>query len=799
MPLFLLSINTYNICMISLKNIKKIYSHNNIECKALDGLSLDLPNKGLVAVFGASGCGKSTLLNIIGGLDSYDSGEFIFEGKNVKEFSKREWDSYRNQHVGFVFQNYYLMPHLNVRDNIAIALQMSRQDENLDERIDAVLEEVDLKDYKKRLPKTLSGGQQQRVAIARAIVTNPSIILADEPTGALDAKNSVSVMKLLKKISKDRLVLLVTHDEKLAHEYADRIVEISYGKIVSDTQKEEIKEEQKEVNLKKTRLPILTSLKWALGNLWKKKSRTIPLIVAGGIGFLSVSIVMSITTQVNNFSITAQANSLTKYPVSVNCYLKNSSEGHTQVLKQFPTEESIIIEKINYIDREHVPHMQEEFINYMEAMPEYYSGKYSNSRIYFTMITQVKEDQYKALLSPSYYTKLPDNHDFIQTQYDLLKGHFPENENEMILCIDTYNRVDVDDLEAIGFDTTADKISFDDVIGKEYHYIPNNSYYVKYDADEETGADVSYGRSVRSKYPQLYADNSDVSLKIVGIVRQQSEESSIFSSPLLYTDKFGKFVVNDCRNSEIVKKQIEYKNAAPDGGPLNVMTGLPFVDKASGSYTLTPQYQYESSLLTLGNEEYIVSLYYCTSTFEDRLKIADYFKGYQQDSESDYVFKIRDYLEYVSTSLSTLIKTFSTILLVFSLAAVLVSMILTMVLTYITILERYKEIGLLRSIGARRIDIVMMFLSENFLIGLLAGVLSIVTAIFVSPALGNAIVGLVRMYDTEMLNTVPLDLGTLVGWVVPVIIIGSIVSSIIASLIPTFIGANKKPAEVLKE
>ena len=169
--------------MISLKNISKVYKSNDIECKAIDGLSLELPQKGLVAVFGASGCGKSTLLNIIGGLDSYDSGEFIFEGKNVKDFSRREWDSYRNQHVGFVFQNYYLMSHLNVRDNIAISLQMSHQDEKLDERIDKVLKEVDLEGFKKRLPKTLSGGQQQRVAIARAIVTNPTIILADEPTG----------------------------------------------------------------------------------------------------------------------------------------------------------------------------------------------------------------------------------------------------------------------------------------------------------------------------------------------------------------------------------------------------------------------------------------------------------------------------------------------------------------------------------------------------------------------------------------------------------------------------------------
>ena len=786
--------------MISLKNIKKIYSHNNIECKALDGLSLDLPNKGLVAVFGASGCGKSTLLNIIGGLDYCDSCEFIFEVKNTKNFYKGEWDSYRNQHVGFVFQNYYLMPHLNVRDNIAIALQMSHQDEKLNERIDAVLKEVGLEEFKKRLPKTLSGGQQQRVAIARAIVTNPTIILADEPTGALDAKNSVSVMKLLKKISKDRLVLLVTHDEKLAHEYADRIVEISYGKIVSDTQQEPIQKEEKEVNLKRTRLPILTSLKWALGNLWKKKSRTIPLIIAGGIGFLSVSIVMSITTQVNNFSVEATANSLTKYPVAVNCYLKNSSEGHTQTLKQFPTEENVIIEKINLIPRDHVAHMQEDFISWMDTMPEeYYTGKYTNSRIYFNMVTNVVDAQYECLSSPAYYSKLPDNNDFIQTQYDLLKGHFPKNKYEMMLCIDTYNRVDVDDLEAIGFDTSVDKISFDNILEKEYHFIPNNNFYYEIPANTTTGADISYKKVSYTEYEELYTQNTEVKLKIAGIVRQKSEDSSIFSTPLLYTDEFGKDVINDCRDSDIVKKQLEYKNAGPDGGPVNVFTGLPFKSRDSGSYTLSPQYQYEYSLLNLGYEEYIVSLYYCTDTFEDRLKIKDYFSKFKQNESSDYYFKVRDYLEYVSTSLNTLITTFSTVLLVFSLTAVVVSMILTMVLTYITIIERYKEIGLLRSLGARRIDILIMFLTESFWIGLLAGIVSIISAIFASPALGGAIVNLVRMYDTEMLNTVPLDLGSLVGWVIPVIIGGAIISSIVASLIPAMIGANKKPAEVLKD
>ncbi|MCQ2087854.1 MAG: ABC transporter ATP-binding protein/permease [Bacilli bacterium] len=783
--------------MISLKNIKKYYKTNDFESKALDGLSLDLPDKGLVAIFGSSGCGKSTLLNVIGGLDKFDSGKFFFNGRDVKTFSQRDWDSYRNQHVGFVFQNYYLMPHLSVKENISIALKMSHQDDDLNKRIDDALALVGLTKYKKRLPKTLSGGQQQRVAIARAIATNPTIILADEPTGALDAKNSVSVMKLLKEISKDRLVVLVTHDERLAHEYADRIVEISYGKIVSDTKPDDISYENREIVLKRTRLPILTSLKWAFRNLWKKKSRSIPLIIAGGIGFLAVSIVLSMTDQVNNYTVNAQAASLTRYPVAVNCYLTKSAEGHTQSLQQFPSEENIIIEKMNYVDQEHLPYMQSDFMSYMDNMPtDYYTGKYSNSRIYFKMITKLEDDSYRLLSSVNYFSKLPDNKDFIETQYKLLKGDYPKNMNEMLLCIDTYNRIDVGYLEGMGFDVSGDKIAFTDVIGKEYRYIPNNVYYT---TRETEGLQTRYVSRGYSKYGDMYEDERSVSMKIVGIVREKSTESSIFATPLLYTDEMGKYVINESRNSDIYKKQLEYKAASVDGKIIDVFTGDYFTERSSGSYKLTDSYQYEENIIRIAADEYVSAVYYCTSTYEDRLKIAEYFNGYYQAPNSDYVFKIRDYLESVSSSLTTIIDTFSTILLVFSLSAVFVSMILTMVLTYITIIERFKEIGLLKSIGARKIDILMMFMTENLVIGILAGVVAVLTALFVSPLVGGVVVSMVKLYDTAMLNAVPLNLGSLVGWVVPVIIGGSVISSTIASLVPTIIGSSKRPAEILKD
>jgi len=783
--------------MISLINITKKYKNGDSENIALDGLSLELPEKGLVAVFGVSGCGKSTLLNVIGGLDRFDSGDLIINGRNTKTFKVNDWYSYRNQHVGFVFQNYYLMSHLNVKENITLSAKLTDSFKSYDEEIVDILSKVDLTGFEKRMPKTLSGGQAQRVAIARALINRPSIILADEPTGALDKKSSEAIMKVLKEISKERLVVLVTHDEKLAKEYADRLIEISYGKIVSDTSKDNKSSFKEELKLKRTRLPFHISLGWGVGNVWRKKSRTIPLMIAGAIGFLAVGIVLSMTDQVNKYTLKAQEASLTKYPVAINCYLTKSAEGHTASLKQFPEEKEIVIEKMNYVDQERLPYIQQEFNNYMDQMPEeYYTGKYSNGKIYFKMLTKQDDDTYKAITSVSYHSKLPNNNDFIQTQYDLIEGKFPTNKTEIMLCIDSYNRVDVNKLKAIGFDTSGDRISFSKVIGKEYKFISNNLYYGE---TTVSGGNIRYNARGSTYYDEMYNDSSSLSLKIVGIVRDKSTDSSIFTTPLLYTDELAKYVVNDCHNSDIVTQQIAYKENLIDGKIIDIFTGQPFGVKTSSSYNLTENYQYEQNLLTLGNEEYATSLYFCTSTYEDRLKIADYFKAYEQEKDSDFVFKIRDYLETVSSSLSSIIDTFSMILLVFSMAAVIVSMLLTMVLTYISVLERYKEIGLLKSIGARKIDILSMFLVENLIIGIISGIIATVTGILISPLVGNVVVSMVRVYDTAMLTSVPLELGKFVGWVIPIIFAGTILSSILASLIPTMIGANKHSAEILKE
>ena len=351
--------------MIKLENITKIYETNGIEQAALDGVSLVLPDKGLVVIFGASGCGKTTLLNILGGLDHQTSGTLIVNDKDTSKFTNSDWDSYRNQEVGFIFQQYYLLPHLNVYDNIAITLQMAGKTSQMEEKINGALSEVGILNLRKRSPKAMSGGQQQRVAIARALVADPSVVLADEPTGALDEKNAISVMKTLKKVSENHLVVMVTHNEKLANQYADRLIEISYGKIKSDSQPEQESIVKEGKALKKVHLPLSTSLKWSVRNVVKKKSRTIPIMFASAIGLAAVGIVLSMTVGLSNYTKKAQEASLGDYPVYITSYPKNSSEGHKDDLAEFPEEKEVIIEKNDYYQAEHYNSIQQHFVDYM--------------------------------------------------------------------------------------------------------------------------------------------------------------------------------------------------------------------------------------------------------------------------------------------------------------------------------------------------------------------------------------------------------------------------------------------------
>ena len=832
--------------MIKLEKIRKVYETNGIKQAALDDVSLVLPDKGLVVIYGASGCGKTTLLNILGGLDHQTSGKLIVNGRDTSKFNNSDWDSYRNQEVGFIFQQYYLLPHLNVYDNIAITLQMAGKTKHIEDKINAALDEVGILNLRKRFPKAMSGGQQQRVAIARALVADPSVVLADEPTGALDEKNAIIVMKTLKTVSKKHLVVMVTHNEKLAQKYADRLIEISYGKIKSDTQSRVgVKLIKQSKTLKKVHLPIHTSLKWSIKNVIKKKSRSIPIMLATAIGLAAVGIVISMTVGLNGYTKKAQEASLSDYPVYITSYAKNSSEGHKEQLVEFPEEQEVIIEKIEYYQTEHYNSMQQQFMDYMNKMPsDYYTLKDSNSALSFNIITNTNENYHK-VSSTSYFTRIApsnENYRFIGEQYEVLAGHLPETINDCVLVIDTYNRVDLAILNNIGYDTSGDRISFNEIMQREYHVILNNDFYYKTTKTvknpDDTTTEVEYYRAHgTANYKNLYENKTSLTLKVNGIIRQKdSLAAGLFKTGILYSPLVTDYIKAQAAESDIVKDQLKYREIYDEKlkeqeakkaeeekekadkekeseeeetpeeetpeeeiGIVDVLTGVYFKEATSGSYKFSDIYQYESRLFDLGYEDRITSIFYYTKTFEDRIKIVDYFNHYVAPSDSSIILKSKDYLEQVTSSFSSLVKTFSTIILVFAMVSIFIAAILTAILTYISVLERRKEIGLLRSLGARRFDISAMFLSESFIIGIVAAVVACVLIAGLLPLVGKIVVNLVSIYNSKALQPSVDDVASFQWWVFPAVFAGSVLLSTLSASIPAAIAGRKKPADSLRE
>ena len=794
--------------MIVINNLTKKYPGVNKgdEVIALNDISLFLPDKGFIAIYGASGCGKSTLLNILGGLDVADFGTMIVNGRDTTGFKAHDWDSYRNQEVGFIFQNYFLLPHLNVYDNIAVTLQMSKQTKDMKKKIHDALNEVGLAGYSKRFPKQLSGGQQQRVAIARALVTNPSIILADEPTGALDEKSSKSVMKTLKEISQNHLVVMVTHNERMAKEYADRMIEISYGQIVEDNV---IQPESDEIICKspliKVHLPFRTSMKWSLRNVIKKKGRSIPIAIASAIGLACAGLVLSMTDSVNKYVAKAQEAAIKDYPVYVTCYSKNSSESAKASMIEFPETADIIIEKSDYVTQEHYISMQDDFMNYMNQMPsDYYAHVYSNEAVSFNLFTKPTHSSIQKISSGYTLCIAPtdDTYKFINEQYDVLAGHLPQNDTDLTIVVDTYNRIDLVALQNMGFDTSEDRIKAENIIGKEYKVVDNNSMYTpkektieitKEDGTTEEFTGKQYVRKNSSHYEDLY-DGAFHTMKITGIIRPKYESPNpLYQTMLLYHPSFKDMISTKNQASDIVKSQLEY------GTNFDVINGVQFVDAYQSNYKVTANYSLEYRLIDIGGKNRTTSIYYYTVTFEQRDKITKYMNSYRMPEGSDIVLRTKDYLEQVTSTFSGLVKTFSTVLFVFSLVAILVSAILTAILTYISVIERKREIGLLRSLGARKRDISNMFIAEASIVGIVAGILGIGLCYALAPALAKIVVGLVDAAGSKILAPSVTEFSHVQPWLVPVMFGGAILIGVVASLIPAIIAGNKKPADSLRE
>ena len=783
--------------MIKLINLSKIYKRkgSSEDVIALDNISLSFEEKGFVAVLGASGSGKTTLLNIIGGLDKPTSGNMIVDGLSTKDFSSREWDSYRNEKIGFVLQNCYLLSHLNVRDNIKIKLQINRKKGKIaDELVENALKSVDLLDKKFDRPKTLSGGQKQRVAIARAIVNKPTVILADEPTGALDSKTGTQIMELLKELSKDHLVIIVTHNNEYASKYADRVVELKDGKIVNDSSPVSIDSNlDNAAPLKRVSIPATTTLKWGLKNLVIKKFSTISIMVAASLGLAGVGLILSISTGVQNAFNKAEANAFGRYPVTINCYSKQSSEGSAGNYDKYTNEQNVFVDYSNYIKQEHYYHMSDRFLSYMDDMPhKYYYIAYQSSSTTFNVFAKANETRYTKVSSTgSLFYKGVEDIRFMTDQYDCLKGKMPKEENELALVIDAYNRVNAASLYSLGFDVETSvasdaKISFDDIIGKTYKYVTNDEYY-RYDEESDRYL-------VNSKTNKQFYEDSTYTLTIVGILRERRDNTNaLFNNGVIYTPSFADKVVSDANNSSIVQAQLEC------GVDKNVRTGLPYQD-TGGSYNYSKQYQLEEDIYELGGYKRVRTIYYYTTNYANRKNIANYFHSYATSEEVDFSYlSLTDYLEHASSQFDGALALMTSVLYVFAIISVVVSAILNAILTYISTHQRTNEIGLLRSMGARKIDIAIMVETESLLTGFLGGCLSVLAATLLIKPISVLVKRAIYQYNFYLLSQTTFDLGGFQWWVAPILIGLALLTALVSALIPAIIASRKDPAKAINE
>ena len=789
--------------MLNLKNITKIYTRKQVNDNviALDNVSLSFPKKGFVAILGASGSGKTTLLNIIGGLDTPTSGTLLVDGLSSNDFKPKDWDSYRNNKIGFVLQNCYLLPHLNIRDNIAIKLQINRRKKKeIDVLVDKALEEVDLMDKKFDKPKSLSGGQKQRVAIARAIVGEPTVILADEPTGALDSKTGTQIMELLKKLSENHLVVMVTHNNDYASKYADRIIELKDGKVVGDTNPVELVEDVTGDKLNKVSIPTGTTVKWGFKNLIVKKFSTLSIMIAASLGLAGVGLILSISAGVQSAFEKAEAKAFSRYPVRISAYSKQSPQGSVEHYEEFTDEESVFVDYSDYMKQEHFSYMSDDFLAYMDNMPKSnYYVSYSSSYTVFNAFTQVNENTYKRVSNIGYlFYKGVDNIDFMEEQYDCLIGSFPSEANELALVVDTYNRVNVSYLRILGFDvnssyTEGAKFTFDQIVGKTYRYVPNNDYYI-YDESEEIYK-TKYHTGTTSDIAKNYYENASYELKITAILREKPENSnSLFNSGVIYTPAFEQMVISNAKASQIVVDQKEF------GLSKDVLTGLPFTDTQGSSTTYSKEYNYENALYNLGEFERITELYYFTENYASRESIRSYFKSYVPDETVDFSYlSTYDYLENASVQFDGAIKLMTGVLYVFAIISIIVSAILNAILTYISVHQRTNEIGLLRSLGARKKDIAIMVETESIICGALGGIFSVILALLLIKPLNSLITMAIYQYRFVLLSQTTFDLGGFNWWVAPILLGLAIVTAVISSIIPAIIASRKNPAKAMNE
>ena len=893
--------------MLELNDIKKDYVSGSTTVSALKGINLRFRDCEFVSILGQSGCGKTTMLNIIGGLDKYTSGDLKINGVSTKNYKDRDWDFYRNNSIGFVFQSYNLIPHQTVLSNVELALTLSgvSKAERKKRAIEA-LEKVGLGEQIHKKPNQMSGGQMQRVAIARALVNNPDILLADEPTGALDTETSIQIMELLKEISKDRLIIMVTHNPELAKNYSTRIVKLLDGVITDDSDpytledmeadiraKEVAKVKTSEKKIKKsgkkqkTSMSFFTALSLSFNNLMTKKTRTILTAFAGSIGIIGIAMILSISNGIQLYIDRVQRDTLSSYPITLQAESIDISSMVTSMTGNSDSEEhedkskiysnDIMGDMINTMVKEVKSNNLSEFKKYIENggsdIKSYVSDiQYSYDvplNIYMkdtsngveqlnpgTMFDSIYGEGATSASSSmssgmgmgmfsnsSVWNQLLGNQQVLDEQYDVLAGHWPENFNEVVLVADKNNEVDDYTLYSLGlkdpeevrtlfkkmmvgesYETEKDiSYTFDEILDTEFKLVMPTDMY-KY--NDVTGTWDDYSKD--DKYMTNVVNNG-TDIKVCGIIRPNDDAvSTSISSGIGYTAKLTEYIIEEVKNSEIAKAQLADTS-------VDVFTGVPFDNDRNTEITmddvnaymatLSPEESAQMQAMTSGmSDDQILQLFsaslkarttdatldsnksklgitdldtpsqidiYATD-FDSKEKVQNIIKDYnklqQDDGKEENVINYTDYVGIMMSSVSTIINAISYVLIAFVAISLIVSSIMIGIITYISVLERTKEIGVLRSIGASKKDVSRIFNAETLIEGFVSGALGIVvTLLLCIPA--NALI----KHLTDISNVAQLPVA---GGVILIII--SMFLTFIAGLIPAKLAAKKDPVVALR-
>lgn len=760
--------------MLEIRNIKKSYKTGTFIQHALKDVSISFRPNEFVAILGPSGSGKTTLLNIIGGLDRYDSGDLVINGKSTKKFSDSNWDSYRNNCVGFIFQSYNLINHLNILENVEMSLTLSGVSKKVRKQkaLDA-LKQVGLIDHAYKKPNQLSGGQMQRVAIARALVNEPDIILADEPTGALDSTTSVQIMELIKEIAKDKLVIMVTHNKELAYDYANRIIELKDGELINDTNPHEQSKNNQEYKIRKTAMSFFTALSLSFKNIETKKGRTFLTAFASSIGIIGIALILSLS---NGFNIEVEKfekDALSSLPIMISEQTVEMDEDSLAKMRDsfkidnnsYPSEEVIYIQKDMVEDTTHTNIINQEFIDYIEKInPKYVSGISYMRLVSINALSKAK-DGYK-IIDNSYLTTLPKSldekqNDVVEDNYDLLKGKFATNKDEVVLAVDSKNRVNEKLLEMLGFDLSKDNFTFDEILNKEIKvvlnddwYIDNNNYFIP-----------------NFNYEELYNNKNNLTLKIVGIIRGKEDAKLVSaSSGIAYTESLIDYIVENNSKSKIVLKQKEVD--------YNILTGEQFREEKDKDTVLS----------YLGNDNLPILVNIFPRNFDSKDEIIKYLDDYNETKLEKDKLLYTDMASLISSLSGSIMDAITIVLIAFSSISLVVSCIMIGIITYISVLERTKEIGILRAMGARRKDITRVFNAETIIIGLCSGLLGITIArILVFPA--NIII-----YNATGLDNVA-KMNPLHALLLLII---SMLLTVLGGLIPAKVASRKNPVEALR-